>query len=666
MKRHAFSLCAFILLASAIVACSGSTEFPQVDVRTLEATYSPPWPSPSSMVRPIPPTFTLSPRATSTASDPPIPAATRTPASPPHPLIAFVSNSEDREGVYEVYTLDSRSLGANWICCTGYVQFGGSNAGDPAWSFDGQLLALVSDKTGIDQIFLFNDMGIGSPGMGFVFLSDGTANDREPAWSPDSSQIVFVSDRSGSDDLFIMNADGSGVHSLTQGPASDGSPAWSPDGRWIAFASTRSGGSDLYMVSLDGGEPLRLADHPALDGAPAWSPDGRKIAFMSQREGGNWEIYVLDVESGEVRRLTDHPAADQYPSWSGEQIAFMSARDGNFEIYTMNVDGSVQTRLTSSEGLDGYPVWSSPLGAPALASPTTFTGPTSGERIVFTSNRDGAGDALWVMAADGNQQTRLDNAPNLDPQGVQQPYGDWQPQWSPDGKQIVFMSNREGGEFFSENLWLINADGSGLRMLPASGESPAWAPDNRRIAYLYVGVHEIYTIAVVLADGTDSYTLFENEDVRDPSGAQTPMLWYLYGGLDWSPDGRRIAFVAEGLWTARDDGSDARRIVLDGVSPAWSPDGRKIAFKRGCGIWVVTVDGTGEQQVFEEPGCDVDAGSAPLGLCRPTWAPDGGRLAFHSEMDGDAEIYTIHLDGSGLTQLTDNDTSDVCPDWSWR
>jgi len=663
MRRHVFTRSTFILLAFALAACSAAPGFPHGDLKTLEATYLPALPTPSSTGTPIPPTFTLAPRVSSTARGTPIPTSTHAPTLVPLPVIAFVSNSK---GVNDIYALDGRSNRVDWICCSGYVQFVGSNAGDPAWSFDGRQLALVSDKSGLDQILLFNDKGIGSPGMGFVSLSDGTGNDREPAWSPDSSQIVFVSDRSGDDDLLIMNADGSGVHSLTQGPALDGSPAWSPDGRWIAFASTRSGGSDLYRITPDGGEPLRLTDHPALDGAPAWSPDAKEIAFMSQREGGNWQIYVLEVESGEVRRLTDHPAADQYPSWSGEQIAFMSARDGNFEIYTMNVDGSVQTRLTSTEGLDGYPVWSSPLGAPALASPTAFSGPTSGERIVFSSDRDGADTALWVMAADGSQQTRLDYAPNLDEQGVQQPYSEGGAQWSPNGKQIVFISDRQGGgQLFSDYLWVTNADGTGLRILPASGESPVWAPDNLRIAYEIIGVHEIYSVATVYTDGTYGPTLFENLDVRDPSGAEAVMLWYLYGGLDWSPDGQRIAFIAEGLWTAKVDGSDARLVVEDGTSPAWSPDGTKIAFMRGCGIWVVNANGSGERQVFDEPGCEMDPGAVPIHLC-PTWAPDGRRLALDSSMDGDKEIYSINLDGSGLTQLTRNDAYDGCPDWSWR
>ena len=589
------------------------------------------------------------PSATSTA--------TQTPTLSPPPLIAFVSAFDLMEmGVNDIYTINSQSHKAEIVCCSINLD-GAGNAGDPAWSFDGRQLALVSDRTGLDQILFFNPRGDD------IFLSDGTANDREPAWSPDGSQIVFVSDRSGDNDLFIMNADGSGVRHLTAGSALDGSPAWSPDGRWIAFHSTRSGNGDLYLIQPEGGEPVRLTDAPANDGAPDWSPDGKQIVFMSQRDGGNWNVFTLEVASGEATRLTDHPADDEYPAWSGEQIAFMSARTGDFELYVMNVDGSAQTRLTYWNGVDGYPSWSSKIGAPRLATPALFSGPTDGERIVFGSDRDGNDHALWVMAADGGQQARLDTVLNLDEQGRAQPFADWDAQWSPDGKQVVFVSDRFADNHMASNTWVIDADGTDLRLISSGGDSPTWGPDSRSVALFYLQGHEITTVSVVHLDGSTGPNLIDNRDVpmqMDPA-------------VEWSPDGRRVVFQGAslepwtwGIWVINVDGSGLRLVVENAYSPAWSPDGQKIAFMRAEDIWAVNSDGTEAKLVFDAPG---EVGASPGTLLRdlcPTWGPDGRHLAFDSDIDGDYEIYVINLDGSGLTRLTDNDANDTCPDWSWK
>lgn len=659
---------ASLILALVVGSCGRPARMSQAEGETRDATYFPPLPTRSSPTSPTGAPTRL-PRRTPTLLPSWTPTFPPTSTPPywiaPHYSLAFVSNRESRDGYFaedsDIYLLQEPSrLLLSWCGEMG-------NERDPAFSADGRLPAFVSDVNGKDQIYVGE---CGTTDRERLRVSDGSANDREPAWSPDGQRIAFVSDRDGDEEIYVMNTDGSGLKRLTQDRGFDSSPAWSPDGHWIAFSSTRSGNGDLYMITPEGAQLTRLTNHPAPDGAPAWSPDGRQVAFMSQREGGNWEIYKLNIADGEIDRLTNDPAADQYPAWSGEQIAFMSARDGNFEIYVMNTDGSVPTRLTFGSAVDTHPAWTSSFGATALAYSTPLPSLTiTGERIVFTSNRDGVDKALWVMTADGSQQTRLDTALNLDEQGVQQPLVDWDPQWSPDGKQIVFQSTRSGGErrLFRDNLWLIQADGTGLRLLARSGggESPAWAPDNQRIAFENVTVHEIYVMVAVYADGRDTHTLFESLDVRNQDGEQVAMLWNLYSGLDWSPDGQRIAFVVSGmeLWTAKIDGSDARLVVAGGYSPAWSPDGTRIAFMRDCGIWVVNDDGTGERHVFDEAGeCESDP---PIDLC-PTWAPDGRQLAFHSTMDGDAEIYTINLDGSGLTQLTDNDAYDGCPDWSWR
>ena len=128
-------------------------------------------------------------------------------------------------------------------------------------------------------------------------------------------------------------------------------------------------------MDTDGSNQTNLTNDPDRDGFPSWSPDGKKIAFHSKRDG-NYEIYTMDADGSNQTRITYNAGVvqpsedegrerfqpgswDQYPSWSpdGTRIAFTSDRDGNDEIYIMNADGANQTRITSNPDVDASPSW---------------------------------------------------------------------------------------------------------------------------------------------------------------------------------------------------------------------------------------------------------------------------------------------------------------------
>ena len=140
---------------------------------------------------------------------------------------------------------------------------------------------------------------------------------------------------------------------------------------------------------------------------------------------------------------------DEGEGESGGKIAFTSKRDGNQEIYVMNADGSDQTRLTNNPAQDREPCFS-----------------PDGIKITFGSERDGnRNQEIYIMNVDGSNPTNLTNHPAQD----------WAPCFSPDGTKIVFQSL--GG--FEPDIYVMNADGSNRTRLtknPSIDRSPSWSP----------------------------------------------------------------------------------------------------------------------------------------------------------------------------------------------
>lgn len=208
-------------------------------------------------------------------------------------------------------------------------------------------------------------------------FSDIPGSEYNASVSPDGMLLAFVSERQGIPQLYLRRLNVSPLRGYAGPitsynlPCNVESPTWSPDGRYLFWIANCEGNFEIYQATiafyyideLFAGVNLNnvrnLSNNAANDRFARISPDGKTIAFASDRDG-NWEIYVMNSDGSNVRRLTNNAATDDSPTWSpdNQQLAFASDRDGDFEIYILNVsDGAVVQQVTKNTAQDRWPLW---------------------------------------------------------------------------------------------------------------------------------------------------------------------------------------------------------------------------------------------------------------------------------------------------------------------
>jgi len=263
-----------------------------------------------------------------------------------------------------------------------------------------------------------------------------------------STQIAFVSTRTGHKEIWVMDYDGANQRQLTHLGSISLTPRWSPDAARIAF-TCYSPGPQICMYSLDANKVVTFPRFHGTNSAPCWSPDGSQIIFSSSM-AGNPELYEIDSNGGRPKRLTYSNGASTSPAWNpktGQTVAFVSDRTGIPKLYLMSADGTNVVPLDVPD--KGYlidPAWS-----------------PNGQILAFSWRRP-----------DGNYDIYLMDMGSRDLLQITRDTGrNERPSWAPDGRHIVFQSNRSG----TWQIWSMLADGTQARQLTSSGqnESPNWS-----------------------------------------------------------------------------------------------------------------------------------------------------------------------------------------------
>jgi len=266
---------------------------------------------------------------------------------------------------------------------------------------------------------------------------------------------------------------------------------------WVVYARGTDGPEGLWVMDTNGENQRQLTN--IRDGGPVWSPDGRQIAFarLSSDDPDSKGIYVINADGSNLMRLTDGQY-DGEPAWSpdGKRIAFSRQvrekedRDG---------DGILEIEAISIYivNLDGTMPWRVTAENPEHWDRYPDWSP-DGKKIVFERyNQEGAVKLLqiWVMDSDGSNQEILSNTQDL--------HQDYQPVWSPDGTKIGFA--RLNAATKGRDICLMDTNGANVRKLSNSAAInalPKWSPDGTEIVFISNG-SGIFKVHTMNADGSN-------------------------------------------------------------------------------------------------------------------------------------------------------------------
>jgi Tol biopolymer transport system component len=522
----------------------------------------------------------------------------------------------------------------------------------PALSPDGKTLAYVKAVgPGNTDIFV---QRIG--GQAAVNLTkDSPGNDLDPAFSPDGSRIAFRSDREGGG-LFIMGTMGESVRRLTDFGFH---PAWFPDGRRIAFSSRtsrrpydRTGTSQLWTLDVGTGEKKKLLSGDAEQ--PSVSPNGLRIAYWGVGLGGSSARDVFTIPVGGLAEgeapvaVTKDPALDWDPFWSsdGRSLFFGSDRDGTLNLWRVPIDERSGRTLGEPEPVS-LPAWhAGPFAASADGKRIAFqsvederfldripldpvSGRVSGEpRTILKTNMEiaapgispsgdtlafaslGLEEDLWIIRSDGSGLRKV----------TDDRFRDRVPSFAPDGKRLVFHSDRDG--FW--NVWTIGVDGSGLKQLTADRTGAliftVFSPDGAKIA-----VSSLRTGPRIISSGARPETPL-------PEALPPPEEGSFFVPRSWSPDGRKLMgylWEPEGLRTgilSYDIGSRTYdRLTESGIWPIVCGDGRRLFYRDKGNVLLLDLSTKRSRTVFE--------GTAERPVISDTVSPDCRTLYVIRQLD---------------------------------
>ncbi|HYI44944.1 MAG TPA: hypothetical protein VE174_05695 [Actinomycetota bacterium] len=507
----------------------------------------------------------------------------------------------------------------------------------------------------------------------------------DPTYSPDATQLAFVwqDGEAGPERILIGDLDEAPFEDeedATEIPSTGNAygPTWSPDGTKIAFygetASEDGTDFELYVYDVGTEDLTQLTDNDCDDVNPAWGPEGtdfeNQIAYSTENvpDAGceDFEVVRRDATPGStVTTLTENSdVRDDDPTWSpdGERIAFTTDRDGDFEIYTMDSADGLQLRnRTNHNARDVEPDW--------VAAPEDHGGGEGSfaeESIAFERNFD-----IYITEA---------NAPSDENITDTEDEYEYNPDWNHEEDLLVYEKQFYTDDFeYHYTLEILDLS-TGLTdtvVGPDDGFQfvghPTWGPDPTepdRIAF--TGIEE--------GDSDREIYVYEYEEepgnliqVTDDDDEQ--------GYPAWAPVGSYLAYMTDeagGDWDIRAVivGADLGDFFLtdndcDDVYPSFAPNEISEFFVAYATDELPGGDCTTSPLSHDIVAIDVANDDEEFRFTastsddtQPTWSPDGEEIAFSSNRGGDYDLFHMPIDDeTQIEAVTVEPVDDRAPDW---
>ncbi|MGE0126843.1 MAG: protein kinase [Blastocatellales bacterium] len=338
-------------------------------------------------------------------------------------------------------------------------------------------------------------------------------------------------------------------------------------------------------------------------------------------------------------RLTGFTGAELFPAFSPDAKEFVYARNesDNWDIYQQRLTGNVARNLTENSPADD----TQPAYSP------------DGERIAFRSERQGGG--IFVMGATGESVKKVSNT-------------GYYPDWSPDGKEIIFSSAFVQDPFSRSGnikIYAVNVATGQTREIDAGRDAvqPRWSPAGRRIAFWGKDRSAQRDIWTVSPQGGDPLQI-----TNDAALDWNPV---------WSPDGKFIYFIsnrkgAPSLWRVPVDEASGRPLgepepIIGPLAQSWqlnmSRDGKRLVYVEKQvreNIYAINFD----PGKFNAVGQTIPILEGSKHRSAPDVSPDGQWLTYYSRGETNEDVYVVKADGTAPNQLTNDSFNDRLPRWS--